>query len=102
MNLETHFLKTAVSCWYWTHRMLWTSQSIVNTVNTIYEVAKEQYANYYKDLLNECIRSIHDPIKKKILYLSSDALSGLKNKGKHSEKISMLKMTPLFFLVCIL
>jgi len=21
-----HFLKTAVSCWYWTHGMLWTGQ----------------------------------------------------------------------------
>jgi len=71
-------------------------------VNTIYEVTKEQYANYYKDVLNERIRSIHDPIKKKILYLSSDAFTGPKTKGKHSEKIPMLKMTPLFFLVCIL
>ena len=39
-------------------------ESVVNTVNMIYEIGKEQYAKYYKDLLNDCTRSIYDPIKK--------------------------------------
>jgi len=46
-------------------------QSVVNTVNTIYEVGKEQYANYYKDVayIQFMIPS------RKILYLSLDALT---------------------------
>ena len=44
-------------------------QSVINTVNTIYEVGKEQYAKYYKDVLHDRTHSIHDPIKKNSLPL---------------------------------
>jgi len=64
-------------------------RSIVNTVNTIYEVGKEQYAKYYKDVLNDCICSIHCPIKKNSL--PHFRYSHPKTKGKHSEKIYMLR-----------
>ena len=60
-------------------------ESVVNTVNMIYEIGKEQYAKYYKDLLNDCTRSIYDPIKK------NSQLSSPQTKGKYSENISMLK-----------
>jgi len=45
-------------------------ESVVNTVSMIYEIGKEQYTKYYKDVLNDRTRSIHDPIKKNSLCIS--------------------------------
>ena len=57
-------------------------ESAVNTVKTIYEIGKEQYAKYYKDVVNNCTHSIQDAIKKNSL---------AETKAKHIENISMLK-----------
>jgi len=39
-------------------------ESVISTVRNIQNMGKEQYAQYCKDVIIKCTRSIHDPIKK--------------------------------------
>ena len=64
-------------------------KSVINTVQTIYKLGKEQYAKYHKDVIIDCTCSIHDPIKKNSLPLFSCPQP--KTKGKQTGKISSLK-----------
>jgi len=70
-----------------THIVL--DESVINTVKIIHNLGKEQYAKYYKDVIIDHTRSIHDPIKKNSLSLFS--CHQAKAGGKKTEKISMLK-----------
>ena len=70
-----------------THNIL--DESVINTVKTIHNLGKEQYAKYYKDVIIDHTCSIHDPIKKNSLSLFSCPQP--KAGGKKTEKISMLK-----------
>ena len=64
-------------------------KSVLNTVQTIYKLGKEQYAKYHKDVIIDRTCSIHDPIKKNSLPLFSCPQP--KTKGKQTGKISSLK-----------
>ena len=64
-------------------------ESVVKTVRTIYNVGKDQYNEYHKEVITNCTRSIHDPIKKNAFPLFSRPQP--KSKGKQAEKISLLK-----------
>ena len=75
-------------------------KSVIETVNKIYEIGKEQFNKYYKEVINDCTHSIHDPIKKN-LYLFLAALSqGVKENML--KEFLCLKVISLFSLVCML
>ena len=65
------------------------NESVVNTVQTAYSLGKDQYANYYKEVIIDLTRSIHEPIKKNSLPLFSCPQP--KSKTKQAGKISLLK-----------
>ena len=45
--------------------------SVVNTVRTVHSLGKDQYAKYCKEVITDCTKSIHEPIKKNALPLFS-------------------------------
>ena len=47
------------------------NESVVNTVRTAYSLGKDLYADYYKEVIVDRTRSIHEPIKKNSLPLFS-------------------------------
>ena len=64
-------------------------ESVVETVRTIEELGKEQFKSYYKSVLVERTRSIHEPIRKNNLPLFKRPI--LKSKTKQSKAIENLK-----------
>ena len=52
-----------------THNVL--DESVVNAVQTVHSLGKDQYAKYYKEVTTDCTRSIHESIKKNHLPLFS-------------------------------
>ncbi len=65
------------------------NESVVNTVRTAYSLGKDQYATYFKEVIIDRTRSIHEPIKKNLLPLFSRPQA--KSKTKQAGKISLLK-----------
>ena len=61
--------------------------SVANSVREVCNLGKLQYSNYYKEVIIDRQRSIHDLIKKNSLPL----LNSSKPKAKESGKISTLK-----------
>ena len=64
-------------------------ESVVNTVRTVYELGKDQYTKYHKEVIVDRTHSIHEPIKKNALPLFSCPRP--KPKTKQAGKISLLK-----------
>ena len=46
-------------------------ESVVNTVQEVCSLGKDQYAKYCKEVITDCTQSIHEPIKKIALPLFS-------------------------------
>jgi hypothetical protein len=65
------------------------NETVVNTVRTVEELGKKQYAEYQKSVLVDHSKSIHVPIKKNSLRLFKCPAS--KPKTKQSDKITNLK-----------
>jgi len=65
------------------------NQSVVNTVRTIEAVGQQQFNDYYKTVLVDCEKSIHDPIRRNSLMLFKCPTT--KVKSKHADKIASLK-----------
>ena len=65
------------------------NQSVVGTVRKIEALGKQQYNDYFKSVLVDCEKSIHDPIKKNSLRLFKCPIP--KGKGKQADKIERLK-----------
>ncbi|KAG0713410.1 hypothetical protein GWK47_016295 [Chionoecetes opilio] len=65
------------------------NQSVVNTVRTIETLGKQQFSDYCKLVLDDCERSIHDPMKKNSLPLFKSPVR--KSRGKQADKIEGLK-----------
>ncbi len=75
------------------------NESVVYTVRTAYSLGKDQFATYFKEVIIDRIRSIHEPIKKNLLPLLSRPQ--VKSKTKQAGKISLLKndclvLSPLY------
>ena len=64
-------------------------ESVVNTVQTVESLGKDQYARYGKLVVTDRTHSIHDPIKKNALPLFS--CPHPKAKTRQAGKISLLK-----------
>lgn len=64
-------------------------ESVVNTIRTIEGVGKIQFDNYYKAVITDRTKSIHEPIKKNSLALFRSPLP--KAKSKQKGDVSMLK-----------
>lgn len=64
-------------------------QSVVHTVRTIEDVGKQQYKEYYKEVLINCKKSVHEPIKKNSLRLFKSPAP--KYRDKQADKIASLK-----------
>ena len=65
------------------------NESVVETVRNIEAIGKEQFNSYYKDVLVECTRSIHEPIKRNNFPLFS--CPKVKPKSKQSKNVQSLK-----------
>ena len=70
------------------------NDSVVETVRTIEELGKEQFKSYYKSVLVDHTRSIHEPIKKNSLSLFKCPKP--KSKTKQSKAVEGLKNVSLF------
>jgi len=67
-------------------------ESVISTERNIQNIGKEQYTQYCKDVIIECTRSIHDPIKKNSLLFSA-ALSQRKESKLKSFLCSRVIIT---------